>query len=395
MGLKMEGNQESSCIKKLNISVREDPSVFPGFRFSPTDEELISYYLKKKIEGTDTSVDVISMIEIWKFEPWDLPAKALIQSENEWFFFSPLGRKYPKGSQSKRATETGYWKATGKERSVKSGNSLIGTKRTLVFHRGRAPKGQRTEWIMHEFCMTGKSEDTLVVCRLRKNCEFHINDNSRKRPVNKRKPVDNFAMSAAVEQIGWLDQVGDCGSKEGSCSLNSHYTEQTDSGHESDDKMHSKLTQHNIMLQKSEEDCFADIMKDDIIKLDDSSSSFGMDSELLPAVVHECKMKINLKRPAQATTSHVVPSQGTANRRVRLNKLNEEDPQPEHLVGEQNYPAQGNNASISQRFFKGSLWQTKHLVVYWCLALVIILLLSINLLKGVRQLKGFAYLSLS
>lgn len=41
---------------------------------------------------------------------------------------------------------------------MKSGSTLIGSKRTLVFHIGRAPKGERTEWIMHEYCMEGKSQ---------------------------------------------------------------------------------------------------------------------------------------------------------------------------------------------------------------------------------------------
>ncbi|KAG9149099.1 hypothetical protein Leryth_010693, partial [Lithospermum erythrorhizon] len=158
MGLEEESS--SSCGKRMEISIEGDPSMFPGFRFSPTDEELISYYLKKKLEGTDNCVDVIPEIEIWKYEPWDLPAKAVIQSENEWFFFSPRGRKYPNGSQSRRATESGYWKATGKERNVKSVSNVIGTKRTLVFHIGRAPKGQRTEWLMHEFCMLGNLQVT-------------------------------------------------------------------------------------------------------------------------------------------------------------------------------------------------------------------------------------------
>ena len=85
-------------------------------------------------------------------------AKAVINSDQEWFFFSPRGKKYPNGSQSRRATEIGYWKATGKERAVKSGSNMIGTKRTLVFHIGRAPKGERTEWIMHEYCMAGKGQ---------------------------------------------------------------------------------------------------------------------------------------------------------------------------------------------------------------------------------------------
>ena len=48
-------------------------SMFPGFRFSPTDVELISYYLKKKMEGLDRCVEVIAQIEFCKYEPWDLP----------------------------------------------------------------------------------------------------------------------------------------------------------------------------------------------------------------------------------------------------------------------------------------------------------------------------------
>lgn len=85
-------------------------------------------------------------------------ALSIIPSDNEWFFFSTRGKKYPKGSQSKRATQSGYWKATGKERNVKSGAVTIGTKRTLVFHTGRAPKGERTEWIMHEYCISDTTQ---------------------------------------------------------------------------------------------------------------------------------------------------------------------------------------------------------------------------------------------
>lgn len=46
---------------------------FPGFRFSPTDEELISYYLKMKMEGSEKSVEIIPEVEICRYEPWDLP----------------------------------------------------------------------------------------------------------------------------------------------------------------------------------------------------------------------------------------------------------------------------------------------------------------------------------
>ncbi|XP_057760704.1 NAC domain-containing protein 40-like, partial [Arachis stenosperma] len=155
-------------------------SMFPGFRFCPTDHELISYYLRKKLDGDEDSVQIISELELCTFEPWDLPEKSFIKSNDEWFFFSRRGRKYPNGSQNKRATKHGYWKVTGNERQIESSKNVIGTRRTLVFHVGRAPKGQRTEWIIHEYRINDKFQDSLVVCRLKRNTKFHASDSSNK-----------------------------------------------------------------------------------------------------------------------------------------------------------------------------------------------------------------------
>jgi hypothetical protein len=45
----------------------------PGFRFHPTDEELVAYYLKRKISGRHIEFDVIGVVDLYKCEPWDLP----------------------------------------------------------------------------------------------------------------------------------------------------------------------------------------------------------------------------------------------------------------------------------------------------------------------------------
>lgn len=48
-------------------------SLPPGFRFHPTDDELVGYYLKRKVDGLKFELDVIPVIELYKFDPWELP----------------------------------------------------------------------------------------------------------------------------------------------------------------------------------------------------------------------------------------------------------------------------------------------------------------------------------
>lgn len=157
-------------------SQQGEPFLPPGFRFHPTDEELVSYYLTKKVLDSRFTVHAIAEVDLNKCEPWDLPVKAKM-GEKEWYFFSLRDRKYPTGMRTNRATDAGYWKATGKDRDVFAhGRShLVGMKKTLVFYRGRAPKGEKTNWIMHEYRLEGDgghslpprvNKDEWVVCRI-------------------------------------------------------------------------------------------------------------------------------------------------------------------------------------------------------------------------------------
>ncbi|KAM7277656.1 hypothetical protein ACFE04_004790 [Oxalis oulophora] len=136
----------------------------PGFRFHPTDEELVAYYLKRKMCKRSIKLDVITETDVYKWDPDELPGQSMLKTgDRQWFFFSPRDRKYPNGGgRSNRATAHGYWKATGKDRNVTCSSRTVGVKKTLVFYRGRAPTGDRTDWVMHEYTL---DEEELKRCQ--------------------------------------------------------------------------------------------------------------------------------------------------------------------------------------------------------------------------------------
>ncbi|RCV46955.1 hypothetical protein SETIT_9G572900v2 [Setaria italica] len=141
----------------------------PGFRFHPTDVELISYYLRAKVADNQQTkhqqqppaTTMVFEVDLHEREPWELPVAAKV-SGNEWYFFSYRDRKYATGSRTNRATKLGYWNATGKDKVIHhhdhqepaaaaAAGMVIGTRKTLVFYFGRAPNGRKSGWVMHEF----------------------------------------------------------------------------------------------------------------------------------------------------------------------------------------------------------------------------------------------------
>ncbi|XP_051132455.1 NAC domain-containing protein 35-like isoform X2 [Andrographis paniculata] len=126
--------------------------VMPGFRFHPTEEELVEFYLRRKVEGKPFNVELITFLDLYSYDPWELPGLAAI-GEKEWYFYVPRDRKYKNGDRPNRVTKSGYWKATGADRTIRGETNLmpIGLKKTLVFYSGKAPRGIRTTWIMNEY----------------------------------------------------------------------------------------------------------------------------------------------------------------------------------------------------------------------------------------------------
>ncbi|XP_027909884.1 NAC domain-containing protein 7-like [Vigna unguiculata] len=175
----------------------------PGFRFHPTDEELVDYYLRKKVASRRIDLDVIKDVDLYKIEPWDLQEICRIGTEeqNEWYFFSHKDKKYPTGTRTNRATAAGFWKATGRDKAIYSKHELIGMRKTLVFYKGRAPNGQKSDWIMHEYRLETDEngtpqEDGWVVCRVFK-----------KRVTTMRKVNEHDSPNWYDEQVSFIQDM--------------------------------------------------------------------------------------------------------------------------------------------------------------------------------------------
>ncbi|KAI8001578.1 NAC transcription factor 25 [Camellia lanceoleosa] len=209
----------------MNLSmegiIMSNPILPPGFRFHPTDEELITHYLKKKVSSpSNPIVSIVAEIDLYKFNPWELPDKALF-GESEWFFFTPRDRKYPNGARPNRAASSGYWKATGTDKPILTsyGSQCVGVKKALVFYGGRPPKGIKTDWMMYEYRLLDDNRQSMrirgsmrlddwVLCRVRQKNNIPIPRKESQESNNKSFPqqleIGPFEERDIMEKLNFL-----------------------------------------------------------------------------------------------------------------------------------------------------------------------------------------------
>ncbi|KAG8363437.1 hypothetical protein BUALT_Bualt19G0022500 [Buddleja alternifolia] len=164
-----------------------------GFRFKPTDEELIVHYLEKRIKSTKTNPfdEIIYDADVYHDSPQALAEIFPSLGGNEWYFFTPRKRKYRNGTRPNRAADTGFWKATGADKNIVIDGKKIGFRKALVFFEGKPSKdlgNKKSNWIMHEYRVNQPHRsktnpddmrlDDWVLCRI----YLKATKSSRKRP---------------------------------------------------------------------------------------------------------------------------------------------------------------------------------------------------------------------
>ncbi|KAL0344169.1 UNVERIFIED_CONTAM: NAC domain-containing protein 83 [Sesamum angustifolium] len=123
-----------------------------GFRFHPTDQELLLHYLKRKLYSLPLPPSLIpDHFDVFHSNPWDLPGEEILLLQNKDEFYDQC---------SLISSDCGYWKSSAKDKQVMAPpptatnpNLLIGIKKSFLFYHGKTSPLLKTQWFLHQFCL--------------------------------------------------------------------------------------------------------------------------------------------------------------------------------------------------------------------------------------------------
>ncbi|XVF16142.1 hypothetical protein REPUB_Repub10bG0006000 [Reevesia pubescens] len=124
-----------------------------GFRFHPTDEELVVHYLKRKVLCLPLPASVIPEFDVFQTDPWSLPGD---MKENRYFFSNRYGNDI--NNKCKRVVAgSGYWKPIGKEKPILASgtNQVVGMRKALIFCERKRSNETKTRWLLHQYRLVG------------------------------------------------------------------------------------------------------------------------------------------------------------------------------------------------------------------------------------------------
>ncbi|XP_058210117.1 transcription factor JUNGBRUNNEN 1-like [Rhododendron vialii] len=195
----------------------------PGYRFCPTDQELVVEYLREKVGRKRLPLNRIMDVDLYSCSPRQLSEMYELKREEEWYFFTSRNKKYPKGKRPNRATGNGFWKASGADSQVSNGGSIVGYKKALVYYEGPARCGVKTDWKMQEYRLanhdtpsTSRGQpgdmklDDCVLCKIYKTRKAKAN------PENNDEDQEDEEMQVPTPNEEWPNT--ECLDKNQQCS---------------------------------------------------------------------------------------------------------------------------------------------------------------------------------
>ncbi|XP_010539244.1 PREDICTED: NAC domain-containing protein 55-like [Tarenaya hassleriana] len=153
-----------------------------GLRFCPTDVELVTRYLPRRINSGPCDDGVIRDMDVYSKEPWLLPHRRHpLLEEGHWYYYTelaPLSGKTTAGKRAKRKVEEDpdgrSWNSTARESDILLNGQVVGRKMVLKFgdnkKKKKNEKGESSKarnWIMTQYRLLSASFQKHVICWIR------------------------------------------------------------------------------------------------------------------------------------------------------------------------------------------------------------------------------------
>ncbi|KAJ0035218.1 NAC domain-containing protein 41-like [Pistacia vera] len=148
-----------------------------GFRFNPTDEELIEI-LERKVSGQEMPLHDHFIVErnVYELDPRDLQwDHTMVLLNNERYCY------YMRENDSREVSGRGWWRATGHVKKIYANNKyVIGYKRPLTFIRfsdneRKRKNALKTNWIMHEYSLDSNITEWRI-CKIKYKGKLSIQE---------------------------------------------------------------------------------------------------------------------------------------------------------------------------------------------------------------------------
>ncbi|KAF8118093.1 hypothetical protein N665_0006s0093 [Sinapis alba] len=134
-----------------------------GYRFHPTEQELILHYLLPKAFASSLPSSIIPVYDVFFSHPLTFPGD---QEERQRYFFCKKRQEVSSNEHKiKISSGNGYWKPIMKEREIIACGRTIGVRRTLVFHgtNNSSSNCNKTRWCMTEYSLAGFASTKAVL----------------------------------------------------------------------------------------------------------------------------------------------------------------------------------------------------------------------------------------
>ncbi|XP_074293539.1 NAC domain-containing protein 37-like [Silene latifolia] len=178
-----------------------------GYKFEPTKELLVGYFLNKRLSNQPLDPcynDVIMDFDVYSNHPAKIMTLTKRKVEEDGFqqgyFFSPL-TKYSKTNKNGKNINRlipshGTWSEKAGTKTIRYQNEVIGIHKYYKFNPDSKSKGNvlnKDAWMMHEYSVSDNQD--WVLCHITNKKKSHNKSTNKTRKINMvvDQPLDNEA----------------------------------------------------------------------------------------------------------------------------------------------------------------------------------------------------------